>query len=406
MRVVLFTGKGGVGKTTAAAATALRLAEHGLKTLLLSTDSAHSLADAVGLEFADDSPTEIVDGLFGVQLDSQRRFEAAWGAIQRYLVSLIAQGGVDPIVAEELTLLPGVDEVLSLLAIREYAIGSSFDAIIVDCAPTAETLRLLALPEALSWYVDRVLPLHRQLARGLRPLAGLLARGDALPPDGALEALVRLTDDLRATRALLTDPATTSVRLVMTPEAVVTAETRRTFTALSLYAYRVDGVIVNRVFPQTPDASSWQRRWQAAQAAQLAEIAESFCGLPLRTAAYLAVEPVGVPTLRELASDLYGELPGIDPVGEVELPVLLDVSPDVSAGVKHRYVLSMYLPGAEVGNVTAARSGDELIVTVGGRRRLLTLPSVLRRCEVSSGQVREGRLMLRFRPDPALWPGG
>jgi arsenite-transporting ATPase len=126
----------------------------------------------------------------------------------------------------------------------------------------------------------------------------------------------------------------------------------------------------------------------------------------LRTAAYLAVEPVGVPTLRELASDLYGELPGIDPVGEVELPVLLDVSPDVSAGVKHRYVLSMYLPGAEVGNVTAARSGDELIVTVGGRRRLLTLPSVLRRCEVSSGQVREGRLMLRFRPDPALWPGG
>ena len=176
MRVLLFTGKGGVGKTTAAAATALRLADRGTKTLLLSTDSAHSLADALGIELTGE-PSHVVPGLAAVQIDSQRRFEAAWGDIHRYLIDLMSDGQVapDPITADELTVVPGIEEVLSLLSVRDLATNGDWDVLVVDCAPTAQTLRLLALPEALSWYLQRVFPAHRRLARGVRPMAALLA---------------------------------------------------------------------------------------------------------------------------------------------------------------------------------------------------------------------------------------
>src|SRR5579875_1032667 len=215
MRVVLFTGKGGVGKTTTAAATALRLADRGVKTLLLSTDTAHSLADALCAELADE-PSEVAPGLSALQLDTQGRLEAAWRDVQGYLLDLLTRSGVDPITADELTVLPGVDEVLALLGVRELAASGDWDAVVVDCAPTAETLRLLALPEALGWYLERVFPAQRRFARSIRPFAALLGRGDTIPPDDLFAALVRLADELAGVRELLADPATTSVRLVLT----------------------------------------------------------------------------------------------------------------------------------------------------------------------------------------------
>ncbi|MDQ2959123.1 MAG: ArsA family ATPase, partial [Actinomycetota bacterium] len=269
MRIVLFTGKGGVGKTTTSAATALRLADRGMKTLLLSTDAAHSLSDALGLALSGE-PTQVAPGLDAAQIDTQRRLEAAWHELERYLIDLLSQGGLDPITAEELTVLPGIEEVLALLAVRELAERGRWDALVLDCAPTAETLRLLALPEALGWYLQRVFPLHRTLAKGMRPLTALLGRGSAIPPDSAFEALIRLADELAAVRTMLADPRQSSVRLVLTPEAVVTAEARRTFTALALYGYQVDEVIANRVFPQSQDGSAWQRSWVAAQGRELA----------------------------------------------------------------------------------------------------------------------------------------
>jgi arsenite/tail-anchored protein-transporting ATPase len=193
VRIVLFTGKGGVGKTTTAAATALRLADRGVKTLLLSTDSAHSLADALLVPLTGE-PAEVAPGLWAVQIDTQGRFEAAWRDVQRFLVDMLARSGVDPVTADELTVLPGVDEVLALLAVRELAAAGDWDVLIVDCAPTAETLRLLALPEALSWYLQKVFPAHRRLARGMRPIAALLGRGEVIPPDNIFEALLRLND--------------------------------------------------------------------------------------------------------------------------------------------------------------------------------------------------------------------
>src|SRR5579859_60263 len=278
MRIVLFTGKGGVGKTTTASATALRLADRGLKTLLLSTDIAHSLADALDITLTGE-PTEVAPSLWAVQIDTQSRLEAAWHDVQAFLVDLLARGGVDPITADELTVLPGVDEVLALLAVRELALAGDWDALVVDCAPTAETLRLLALPEALSWYLQKVFPAQRRIARGMRPIASMLGRGDTIPPDTLFEALLRLNDELAGVRQLLGDPTVTSVRLVLTPEAVVTAEARRTFTALALYGYAVDLIVANRVFPAGDDA--WRQGWAAAQQRHLVTIRESFAGLPV-----------------------------------------------------------------------------------------------------------------------------
>lgn len=393
MRIVLFTGKGGVGKTTTASATALRLADRGLKTLLLSTDVAHSLADALDVPLTG-KPSEVAPSLWAVQIDTQVRFEAAWRDIQRFLIDMLAHSGVDPITADELTVLPGVDEVLALLAVREFAIAGNWDVLVVDCAPTAETLRLLALPEALSWYLQKVFPAQRRLARGMRPIAAMLGRGDVIPPDNIFEALLRLNDELAAVRQLLGDPGVTSVRLVLTPESVVVAEARRTFTALALYGYAVDLVIANRVFPSGED--EWRQGWVRSQQAQLVGIRESFAGLPVRELPYRAGEPVGNEALREIADALYGELPGEDPapIGDVRELMRIDT-------VGQEFVLRMTLPLAARSQVDVARAGDDLVLTVAGNRRVLTLPSALRRCVIVGGEFDGGELRVRFVPETA-----
>jgi arsenite-transporting ATPase len=394
MRILLFTGKGGVGKTTTSAATAVLSASRGSKTLVLSTDPAHSLSDAFGVDLGAE-PTEIDTGLYGQQVDTQRAFEASWRDVQHYLREILEQGGVDPLEAEELTVLPGAEEVLALLALREQVASGRWDTIVVDCAPTGETLRLLALPEALRWWMQRMFPPDRRLMRTLRPVLIHLA-GLPLPPDAVFDAVDRLSTELAEVRDLLTDPATTSVRLVLTPEAVVVAEARRTLTSLSLYGYRVDGVVANRVFPDNATQDSWQAGWVAAQQTQLAEIATSFPRLPLWQAGYAATEPVGLEALSALAVSAYSD---DDPlaVGTTPDPLIVErVSSD-------EFVMSLALPLAERRDVDLVRKGDDLVLTVGSHRRTLALPSALRRCVIDGAALRDGRLRVRFRPDPDVW---
>jgi arsenite-transporting ATPase len=384
VRIVLFTGKGGVGKSTVAAGTAALAAAEGHRTLVLSTDPAHSLADAFGAAVGAE-PTMVAERLHVQQVDAQRRFEQSWSEIQRYLLSVLDVAGVDPLAAEELTVIPGAEEVLALLELRLHALSGCWDVIVVDCAPTAETLRLLALPEALGWYMNRVLPMERRVVKALKPVL-TRAAGVPMPGDSVFDAVERLHAELDEVRTLLSGPHA-SVRLVMTPESVVLAEARRSYTTLSLYGYRVDGVVANRVFPAL-GGDDWRAGWVMAQDRVLAEATQSFAGLPIWRSVYRTGEPVGVDTLTELARELYdGADPLAEPTGDGPFRVTRN-----SRGA----VLGLALPFVTREGVDLARHGDDLVVTVGSYRRLLTLPAGLSRHRVVGARVDAGELQVRF----------
>jgi arsenite/tail-anchored protein-transporting ATPase len=391
MRVVLFTGKGGVGKTTAAAATATLAAGRGLKTLALSTDPAHSLADALSTDAGDD-PVEVDSGLFVQQVDAQRRFERSWYAVRGYLLAALDGAGVEQIVAEELVTPPGAEDVLALLELREQARSERYDIVVVDCAPTAETIRLLALPSVLAWYAERLFPAEHRVARSLRPVLGRVA-GLPTPSADVLGQIGRLCGQLEDVRELLTGPDA-SVRLVLTPEQVVVAEARRTLTSLALFGYSVDAVIANRVFPDE-GSDPWRDGWVVAQRAVLAEVDASFSPLPVFRSPFAAREPVGLADLAAFADEMYGSA---DPFAMPAVPA----GPRVERSGSD-YILELQLPFAERGATDLARAGDDLVITVGGRRRVLALPSALRRCTVAGAALNEGVLRITFQPDPAQW---
>ena len=393
MRVLLFTGKGGVGKTTASAATAAVAAARGRKTLVLSTDPAHSLADALGVPLGG-APTEVDTGLYGMQVDAQAAFERTWRDIQAYLVDVLARAGVDALQAEELTVLPGAEEVLALLALRDQVASGLWDLVVVDCAPTGETLRLLALPDALSWYVEKVFPAQRRALRAVRPLLHRVS-GPVVPQDGVFDAVERLHGQLLEVRALLTSPST-SVRVVLTPEQVVVAEARRTLTSLALYGYRVDALLANRVFPAEA-RDPWVAGWVRAQEVQLDAVRRDAPDLPLRVSPYLAGEPVGLAALTSLGEQLYGDDEPDAPAAAGDDLLRVERTSD-------GFAMSFALPLARSEDLSLARTGDELVLTVAGHRRVLALPSALRRCVVVGATLADGRLRVRFEPDPDLWP--
>jgi arsenite-transporting ATPase len=406
VRVVLFTGKGGVGKTTLAAATAALLARSGRKVLVVSTDPAHSLGDALGADLGGD-PVELEPGLFAAHVDGRALLDGAWTRLREHLHTLLAGAGVDELVADELTVLPGVEELLALGEVRRSVDSGLWEVVIVDCGPTAETLRLLALPEAFAGYLERLFPAHRRAVRGL--LTGLAGAGREAQPawDRTIAALDTLAQELAGLRALLADHATTSIRLVLTPERVVAAETRRTLTALALHGLQVDGLVANRVLPAAPrslrgPAARWLRERYAEQHAVLAELGE----LPvrLRTADYSAAEPTGVPALLELAGSLYG---ADDPVAPADIPTapLLSVRRTAGTGtsVESEFEFVLQLPGAADGPLDLTRVDDDLAIAAGGTRRLVALPSVLRRCTVTGARLVGDELRVTFTPDPSVW---
>lgn len=384
-RTLLLTGKGGVGKTTVAAATAVHLARRGVKTLVLSTDQAHSLGDALDRPLGP-VPQEVEPGLFGLQVDPRARLETHWRHVQEHLVAALDELGVDRVAAEELTVLPAAEEVLALLELRDQVRSGTFDAVVVDCAPTAATLRLLALPEALSLYLARAVPVGRRVARAVR--TGLAGTGR----DPVLDALHRLAGELADVRAVLTDPAT-SVRLVLTPDSVVLAEARRSYTSLSLHGYVVDAAVVNRLVPAGEDP--WRAARAAHEARVLADAADAFAGLPLLRAPHALAEPVGPDALAQVAGDVYAD---DDPMVRAAARPGLQVERD-----GEEFVLVLQVPLARREDVDLARRGDDLLVEVDGARRVLHLPSALRRCRVRGAALRDGELRVRFAPDPELW---
>ena len=388
MRTLLFTGKGGVGKTTVAAATAVRCAAAGHRTLIISTDPAHSLADAFDVPLQTE-PREIADRLWGQQLDAQDRMEESWGEIKGFLTDVFDWAGLDAVEAEELSVLPGLDEVFALTDIKTYADSGDWDVLVVDCAPTAETIRLLSLPDILAWYMDRVFPIGRRVNRIVGPV---LSRLSSMPVagDDVFRSTSRFFERLDGVKAILADPEHSSIRLVVNPEKMVIAEARRTYTYLSLFGYRVDAVVANRLLP-ADIADPWFDRWKQAQAEQMVVIEEGFAPLPILRSELRPTEPIGLERLAELAAALYHDT---EPTEVLHHGEPLRITKDDDG-----YELSLELPFADHDDLDVGRHGDELLVRIGPYRRAIALPDSLRRRTVVGATFRDGVLRVAFDAD-------
>jgi arsenite/tail-anchored protein-transporting ATPase len=389
MRVLLFTGKGGVGKTTVAAATAVRAAASGARTLVMSTDPAHSLGDSFDLEIGD-RPTPIGERLWAEQIDAQRRLETNWREIQEYLISLMNWAGVETIQAEELSVIPGLDEVFSLIDVKRHVEAGSYDLLVVDCAPTAETLRLLSLPDIMNWYIERIFPVERRVVKTIRPL---VTKMTTLPiaGDQVFGAVERLHRNLNAVKRILVDEQVSSVRLVLNPEKMVIAEARRTYTYLGLFGYRVDAIVVNRIIPEDV-TDPYFGKWKDIQAEHLQTVRESFEPVPILTVRLFDRELVGVPLLDEMATEVYGDR-----------DVTTVLFHDEPIRVRRRgssYVLVLRLPFVSRDDMDVHRRGDELFVRVGSYKRNLILPATLQRLEVRGATFAGEHLEIAFGRPP------
>lgn len=390
-RVVLFTGKGGVGKTTCAAATAARAAVGGARVLVTSTDPAHSLADAFDVAVGD-RPTPVADNLDAQQIDAQTRLEEHWRDIRDYLVQLLAWGGLGEVQAQELVLVPGFDELFALIDLQDQVERDVYDLIVVDCAPTAETLRLLALPDALRWYAERLVQPGRRVARAVRPLTSRVG-GVPVPEDNVFGAVERLQGRLTAVHELLQDRDTSSVRLVVNPERLVVNEAMRTATSLSLFGYGVDAVIANRLLPDEV-TDPYLVRWKQRHAEHMATIHAGFAPTPVLSAPLFADELVGIDGLAEMGAALYGD---VDPAAILYRGAAMRLEPNAEG-----YLLTLPLPFANRDDLDLHRRAGELHVRVGGIKRTVALPAVLRTAQVGGARLRDGSLEVRFVPAPTV----
>jgi arsenite/tail-anchored protein-transporting ATPase len=384
-RTILYTGKGGVGKTSVAAATARRCAAAGLRTVVLSTDPAHSLSDSLEAELGAE-PTPCGDGLWGQEVMAQEEMERHWDAVQDWLGELLAERGVDAISAEELTVPPGMDELFSLLQIKRHHDQDAFDCVIVDCAPTGETLRLLSFPDVATWWLEKVFPWERRLVTAARPLArGLF--DVPLPSDAVFQDVERLVRNLVAMNDILRDRSHTTIRLVMNPDRMVVKEAMRTFTYLNLYGYLTDAVVVNRVLPEAA-GDGYFAAWLEVQREHMELVRSAFSPVPILVAPWLEREVVGPEMLDRLADEVFGQ-------GDPAEMLHDELSQELS-GENGRATLRLPLPFAERGDIELKKIGLEVIVRVGGQKRTIILPPAMAAYATSGARFEDGALQVFF----------
>jgi arsenite-transporting ATPase len=389
MRVILYTGKGGVGKTSVAAATALRAAHLGYRSLVMSTDAAHSLGDSFDMPLGGE-PAPIVDNLWGQELDVFREIDRHWGTLQDWLKVLMAWRGLDEVVAEEMAVLPGMEELAGLLHLINYYDQGEYDVIVVDCAPTGETLRLLSFPDVARWWMHRIFPIERVAARIARPVLRRVT-DLPLPDDEVFSAVKELFAKLEDMRGILTDPATSSVRLVLNPEKMVIKEAQRTFTYLNLYGYATDLVVCNRVIPEAVSDSYFQA-WKETQERYYQQVEEAFAPLPILKAPLMEQEVMGLAMLERFGEAVYGAL---DPTAVLHQGQIHQIRQEDS-----QYVLELTVPFVTKEEIRLSQVGDELVVQVGNFKRNIILPRALVGMQSRGAKLEDDRLSIRFaRPE-------
>jgi arsenite/tail-anchored protein-transporting ATPase len=385
MRILLYSGKGGVGKTSLSAATAIRSAKLGKRTLVMSTDSAHSLSDALELKLGAD-PVQVRPGLDGVEVDVGRELESHWGVIHSFLTRFMTFRGVAETVAEEMAILPGMEELFSLIRLKRFAESGKYDVIVMDCAPTGETVRMLGVPEILNFYFSRIFPLQRTVVRTVRPMAQRMTNMP-IPSDDVFASVQALYAQMEGMQPLLQDPRQASIRIVLNPERMVINESQRLYTYLCLFGFPVDAVIANRVLPEEA-RSKYFDRWFGIQAGHLETARAAFDPLPFFQAPLFDREMTGPVMLEEFAQRVFGDT---DPTAVLYKDKPVEVKKEGKA-----YVMYLRLPFAEKDRIQVYAKGDELVVQVDNQRRHLILPRSLTGRPVESAAFADQRLRVSF----------
>jgi arsenite/tail-anchored protein-transporting ATPase len=385
VRVILFTGKGGVGKTSVAAATAMRCAQLGHRTVVMSTDPAHSLGDSFDRELGSQL-TPVTENLWAHEVSALHEMERHWKKLHDYAAKVFATQGLDDVVAEEVANPPGMDEVASLMWIKHYAERRDHDVIIVDCAPTGETLQLLMFPDAARWWLDKIYPWERKAMKLARPVLQPLI-DIPLPTDDVYASIKDLLLDLEGMKKILVDPKVTSMRLVLNLEKMVVKEAKRAFTYLSLFGYVTDAVVVNRTLPPGLQDELF-RKWQTIHQRYAGEVEQSFKPLPIFNVPLFDEEVVGERMLLKMAEAIYGQ-------GDPAERFYEGSSQRIEKG-EAEYVLSLKAPFVDRGEVELGRQDGELFVTVGNYRREIALPRVLAGRKTVGASIEDGELRVRF----------
>lgn len=389
-RVLLFTGKGGVGKTTTAAATALACAARGQKTLVLSTDPAHSLADAVDRPLGPE-PETLAPNLDAMEVDMYYSMRKYWGNMRELVKTVLRWQGADAVAAEEMAALPGMGEGSALLWLEKFYREAEYDTLILDAAPTGETLTLLTLPQVTQWWLQKAFPLQKT---AFKTVGFAVRKTTGIPLDKGYEELDWLFGKLGEIQTVLQDPAVSSARLVMNPERMVIQEAKRAYTYLQLYGYTVDAAVVNRVLP--PDAGPMMQAYVDAQAGYLDEIHDAFAPMPVLQVPHLGREVFGLDLLARIGDALYEDR---DPAAVYHTEPGFRVEPVAPDGGGAAYEVSLRVPLAEAGAVDAQHFGDELVVQIANQRRNVTLPAFLAYYRLAGAAVADGWLKARFEAE-------
>jgi arsenite-transporting ATPase len=383
---MLFTGKGGVGKTTIAAATATRAAELGHRTLVISTDAAHSLGDSFDLDLGN-SPTKVSNNLWAQEVNVLYEIALHWKKIQEYMASFFKLSGVEDILAEEMAVLPGMGELFGLFRIHEANRSGRYDCLVVDCAPTGQTLQLLSAPEVVRWWMQKIFPIERKVAKALRAMKKKTIMSMPIPEDSVFVSLQKLFDDIGGLKELLAEPGSTSVRVVLNPEKIILEETQRAYTYLNLYGYPVDCVIANRILPDAV-TDSYFSDWRKAQRKYMDKVERMFSPLPILKSELMRCEIVGRKLLAEVGRDIYGQ---DDPTR-----VYYKERPQRIVKDGQTYVLFLKLPFVKKAEVEVLKNEDELTIQIGNYRRDILLPSVLSLLRIDRAKLTGNELRITF----------